>query len=44
MNKPAKISVPCALSCNLLEKMDAYWRTASHLGRADLSAGYSETY
>ncbi len=31
MNKPAKISVAPALSPDLLEKMDAYWRAANYL-------------
>ena len=31
MSKTEKTPVPAALSCDLLEKMDAYWRAANYL-------------
>ena len=31
MSKPEQTSVPAALSPDLLEKMDAYWRAANYL-------------
>jgi xylulose-5-phosphate/fructose-6-phosphate phosphoketolase len=32
MNKPVKsVPIPAALSPDLLEKMDAYWRAANYL-------------
>ena len=31
MNKPVTVAAPAALSPDLLEKMDAYWRAANYL-------------